>query len=62
MEVSKSDNLYFDNSMSDSDFSKPNSLVNAYEDRFFKEMDIAEKSVVEEGTVSSEELRKTLGI
>lgn len=56
------------NCMPDSDFSKLCSLINDYierkqaEDRFFKEMDIVEKSVAEEETISSKELRKSLGI
>ena len=32
------------------------------EDRFFEEMEIAEKSIIEEGMITSEELRKSLGI
>ena len=68
MVAKKGDVLNLVNSMPDSDFSKLCSLINDYierklaEDRFFKEMDIAEKSVAEEGTISSEELRKSLGI
>ncbi len=36
--------------------------INRDEDRFFEEIEIAEKSIVEEGMITSEELRKSLGI
>ena len=68
MVATKSDDLNLVNSIPDSDFKKPNSLLNNHierkqaEDIFFNEMYIAEKSVAEEGNVSSEELRKSLGI
>jgi len=68
MVATKSDVLNLVNSITDSDFTIPNSLLNdnierkQAEDIFFKEMYIAEKSVADEGTISSEELRNYLGI
>lgn len=68
MVATKSDVLNLVNSIPDSDFTKPNSLLNDHierkqaEDIFFNEMYIAEKSIADEGTISSEKLRNYLGI
>ena len=64
----KSDMISFINNSSENEFHTICTIFNDYLDRkkaeaeFFKQMNVAEESIKNEGTVSSSELRATLGI
>lgn len=68
MVATKNDVISFINSMSETEFHLLCDAINDYQDEkkaeneFFRQMDIAEQSIRTEGTLTSEELRISLGI
>ena len=64
----KSDMITFINNSSENEFHTICTIINDYLNRkkaeaeFFKQMNIAEESIKNEGTLTSSELRATLGI
>lgn len=68
MVATKTDVISFINSISETELYAFCNFINDYQERkkaeaeFFKQMDIAEESIRTEGTISSAELRSSLGI
>ena len=68
MVATKNDVISFINSISETELHIFCNFINDYQERkkseadFFKQMDIAEESIRTEGTISSAELRSSLGI
>ena len=68
MVATKNDVISFINSIPETEIHTLCNFINEYQEKkkaeteFFKQMDIAEESIRSEGTVTSDELRASLGI